>query len=87
MLDSLVRVSRRVGWWADRLATDPMLARPRRSGAEERSTGTVDPVPVSRTPPRGPAGLEANGRSSVPEQLTSAARGTAAKTVPRDMQG
>ena len=73
MLDSLVRVSRRVGWNADRLATDPD-ARPaspiqsQRSGRRARGL----PGPRQSNSPGGPGGLKTRGRPSPPERLTEA---------------
>ena len=48
MLDSLVRVSRRVGWNADRHATDPVLAG-ERGPSQAAVVGHGCPVPNSRT--------------------------------------
>ena len=67
MLDSLVRVSRRVGWRADRCATDPVLAGPPRPSKE-----AVDrhgcPVSVSRTSQESEAAY-ASGGSSAPKRI------------------
>ncbi|KAK3745119.1 hypothetical protein RRG08_049561 [Elysia crispata] len=74
MLDSLVRVSRRVGWNADRLATDPD-ARPA-SPIQSRESGRrarENPGPRQSNSPGGPGGLEARGRPSAPGRLTEAA--------------
>ena len=80
MLDSLVRVSRRVGWNADRLATDPETrpAVPIRHGGAVGRHGC--PVPASRTPPRGQA---ATRRAAVPrsrQRLTSTGRSTTVRS-------
>ena len=73
MLDSLVRVSRRVGWNADRLATDPD-ARPaspvRSRGSGRRARGL--PGPRQSNSPGEPGGLEARGRPSAPGRLAEA---------------
>jgi hypothetical protein len=64
MLDSLVRVSRRVGWRADRCATDPVPAGP--PGPSKEAVGRHGcPVPASRTPRESQAAY-AGGGSSVP---------------------
>ena len=80
MLDSLVRVSRRVGWNADRLATDPKT----RPAVPNRHRGAVGrhgcPVPASRTPQRGRA---ASKRADVPrsrQRLTASGRSTTARS-------
>ena len=49
MLDSLVRVSRRVGWGADRWARDPELARVVRATTPRGSPRALEPVHTSRT--------------------------------------
>ncbi|KAK7106841.1 hypothetical protein V1264_014882 [Littorina saxatilis] len=67
MLDSLVRVSRRVGWRADRFATDPVPAGPPQVHLRKRSADTVAQSPpvehpkIARRPtptaaPRSPSG-------------------------------
>lgn len=54
MLDSLVRVSRRVGWKADQFATDPKRETPASPGRRGGAVGGHGcPVPTSRTPPDG----------------------------------
>ena len=51
MLDSLVRVSRRVGWKADKLAPDPEReAQASPTGLRERSPGTVAQSPAVELP-------------------------------------
>ena len=67
MLDSLVRVSRRVGWRTDRFATDPVLAGPPHP-SQEAVKGHGCPVSPSRTSREGEAAY-ASGGSSVPEQI------------------
>ena len=75
MLDSLVRVSRRVGWRADRFATDPVPARPGPPAVQEtRSADTVGPVSASRTSQEGEAAY-AGGGSSVPGRIGRRTRG------------
>ena len=73
MLDSLVRVSRRVGWNADRLATDPE-ARPASPVQSRESVRQTRGSPCLRqsNSPGGPCGLEARGRPSAPGRLTAA---------------
>ena len=72
MLDSLVRVSRRVGWRADRFATDPV---PARWGARVRPREAVGrhgcPVSASRKTSQGGPGPphETGGGSSVPGRI------------------
>ena len=54
MLDSLVRVSRRVGWKADKLASDPEHETPASPTSRERAVVRHGcPVPDSRTRPEG----------------------------------
>ena len=61
MLDSLVRVSRRVGWKADKFATDPKRKAPAGPTSRGRAVGGHGcPVPTSRTPPEGRAATKAN---------------------------
>ena len=67
MLDSLVRVSRRVGWRADRCATDPVPAGPP-SPSKEAVGRHGCPVPASRTPQESQAAY-AGGGSSVPKRI------------------
>ena len=64
MLDSLVRVSRRVGWRADRFATDPVPAGPTHSPSGEAVGRHGCPVSASRTSQEGEA-AQAGGGSSV----------------------
>ena len=67
MLDSLVRVSRRVGWRADRFATDPVPAGPPRPS--KKAVGRHGcPVSASRTSQEGKA-ASADGGSSVPKRI------------------
>ena len=70
MLDSLVRVSRRVGWRADRNATNPQPA-----GPPDPSKDAVGrhgcPVSASRTSREGQAAFT-DGSSSVPERIGTA---------------
>lgn len=66
-LDSLVRVSRRVGWRADRFATDPVPAGPPRPS--QRAVGRHGcPVSASRTPQESEAAYTGGG-SSVPRRI------------------
>ena len=65
MLDSLVRVSRRVGWRADRFATDPVPAGPTHGPSREAVGRHGCPVSASRTSQEGEA-AHAGGGSSVP---------------------
>ena len=61
MLDSLVRVSRRVGWKADKFATDPQRKAPAGPTSRGRAVGGHGcPVPTSRTPPEGRAATKAD---------------------------
>ena len=61
MLDSLVRVSRRVGWKADKFATDPERKAPAGPTSRGRAVGGHGcPVPTSRTPPEGRAATKAD---------------------------
>ena len=57
MLDSLVRVSRRVGWRADRFATDPVPAGPPHGPSKEAVGRHGCPVSASRTSREGGGGL------------------------------
>ena len=67
MLDSLVRVSRRVGWRADRFATDPVSPGPLRPSKRAVSRHGC-PVSASRTPRE--SGVAAtDGGSSVLEWI------------------
>ena len=68
MLDSLVRVSRRVGWEADKIASDPKrprLAQPVR----ESSRQTRLPSLRQSNSPRKPGSHKGRGRSSIPQRL------------------
>ena len=67
MLDSLVRVSRRVGWRADRFATDPVPAGPPHP-SKEAVAGHGYPVSSSRTSREGEAAYT-DGGSSVPRRV------------------
>ena len=67
MLDSLVRVSRRVGWRADRCATDPVPAGPPRPSKEAVGRHGC-PVSASRTSQESEAAY-ADGGSSVPKRI------------------
>ena len=61
MLDSLVRVSRRVGWKADKLASDPEHTTPASPARHERAVVRHGyPVPDSRTPPEEEVATKAN---------------------------
>ena len=70
MLDSLVRVSRRVGWRADQFARDPVLAGPPHPSKKAVSRHGC-PVPASRTPQEGKAAYTSGG-SSVPKRVGTA---------------
>ena len=70
MLDSLVRVSRRVGWRADRCATDPVPTGPPRPSKEAVGRHGGCPVPASRTSRESEAAY-AGGGSSVPKRIGS----------------
>ena len=67
MLDSLVRVSRRVGWRADRFATDPLLTGPPRPSKEAVARHGC-PVSSSRTSQESEAAY-ASGGSSAPKRI------------------
>ena len=67
MLDSLVRVSRRVGWRADRFATDPVQAGPP-SPSKEAVVGHGCPVSNSRTSQESQAAYTCGG-SSAPKRI------------------
>ena len=64
MLDSLVRVSRRVGWRADRFATDPVPAGPPRPSKEAVARHGC-PVSSSRTPQESEAAYADGGSSAL----------------------
>ena len=70
MLDSLVRVSRRVGWRADRFATNPLTAGPP-DLSREAVAGHGCPVSNSRTSQESPAAYT-DGDSSVPQRIGTA---------------
>ena len=61
MLDSLVRVSRRVGWKADKFTTDPERKTPACPTSRRGAVGGHGcPVPASRTPPESREAAKAN---------------------------
>ena len=61
MLDSLVRVSRRVGWKADKLASDPEHTTPASPAVTKRAVVRHGcPVPDSRTPQEDEVATKAN---------------------------
>ena len=80
MLDSLVRVSRRVGWRADRFATDPVPAGPPRPSKEAVGRHGC-PVSASRTSQESEAAY-AGGGSSVPRRIGSGEAITVAAEAP-----
>ena len=69
MLDSLVRVSRRVGWSTDRFATDPR--RHRRTGPKQaRGYNALHAVRRGRTRPRNPRRGDAAQNSSTSRRVS-----------------
>ena len=70
MLDSLVRVSRRVGWKADKLTTDPERKTPTCPTSRRGAVGRHGcPVSASRDSPGRPESRKGRrGRASVPER-------------------